>query len=90
MAEILFERVSLIGLGHIGSSLARALRDKQICRHISGCARTRKTRDRAIELAIVDSVSDDPAASVAGADLVVISCIAPYRDESPSTRTITR
>ena len=72
MAEPLFERVALIGLGHIGSSLARALRKKRICTHVAGCARTPATRERAVELAIVDSVFDDPAACAAGAELVVL------------------
>ena len=72
VAKTLFERVALIGLGHIGSSLARALREKRICTHIAGCARTLATRERAVELAIVDSVFDDPAACAGGADLVVL------------------
>ena len=72
MAETLFERVALIGLGHIGSSLARALRAKRICTHIAGCARTPATRERAVELAIVDSVYDDPADCASGAELVVL------------------
>ena len=72
VAEPLFERVALIGLGHIGSSLARALRKKRMCTHIAGCARTPATRERAVELAIVDSVFDDPAACAAGAELVVL------------------
>ncbi len=71
-AQTLFERVSLIGLGHIGSSLARALRDYHICEHVAGCARTAKTRDRAVELAIVDSVFDDADACADGADLIVL------------------
>ena len=70
--ENLFERVALIGLGHIGSSLARALRKERLCPHIAGCARTAKTRERALELGIIDSVSEDPAACAAGADLVVL------------------
>ena len=72
VAEPLFERVALIGLGHIGSSLARALRKKRMCTHIAGCAHTPATRERAVELAIVDSVFDDPAACAAGAELVVL------------------
>ena len=55
-----------------GSSLARALRGKQLCAHIAGFAPTAKTRERVVELAIVDSIFDDPAACAAGADLVVL------------------
>ena len=71
-AEKLFERVALIGLGHIGSSLARALRKEGLCAHVAGCASTAKTRERALELGIVDTVFEDPAACVAGAELVVL------------------
>ena len=70
--ENLFERVALIGLGHIGSSLARALRKERLCEHVAGCARTAKTRERALELGIIDAVFEDPAACVAGAELVVL------------------
>jgi cyclohexadieny/prephenate dehydrogenase len=72
VAENLFARVALIGLGLIGSSLARALGEKRLCAHIAGCARTAKTRERALDLGIIVSVFDDPAACAAGADLVVL------------------
>jgi len=39
---------------------------------IVGCARTRATRDKALELGFVDAVSEDPGAAVRDADLVVI------------------
>jgi len=68
----LFDRVALIGLGLIGSSLARALRAKGLAGHVAGHARTRATLDKAVELGFVDSVHESAAASVAGADLVVV------------------
>ena len=71
-AENLFARVALIGLGHIGSSLARALRKERLCAYLAGCARTAKTRERSLELGIIDAVFEDPAACVAGAELVVL------------------
>ncbi len=70
--DALFERVALIGIGLIGSSLARRIKRDNLARHIVANARTLATLDRVVELGIADSVSIDPAEAVAGADLVVI------------------
>ena len=68
----LFERVALIGIGLIGSSLAHVLRRRGLAGHIAGHARSRRTRDKAVELGLVDSIHDDAAGAVRGADLVII------------------
>ncbi len=70
--SILFERVALIGIGLIGSSLAHALRREKLCRHIAVCARSRESLDKAEELNLADSVTLDPAAAARDADLVMI------------------
>jgi len=67
-----FERLALIGVGLIGSSIARATKRADLADNIVGCARTPKTRDKALELGIVDAMYEDPAEAVAGADLVII------------------
>lgn len=67
-----FARVALIGLGLINSSLARVLRHRAPATEIIGCARTGETLDKARALGIVDRTTRDPAAAVAGADLVVL------------------
>ncbi len=72
MSEVLFQRVALIGLGLEGSSLARVMKRDGMAGHIAGCARTRATRDKAMELGFVDSVHEDVADAVADADLVVL------------------
>jgi cyclohexadieny/prephenate dehydrogenase len=72
MSAPLFERVALIGLGLIGSSLARVMKREGLAGHIAGTARTQKTREKAWELGYLDSVHGDPAACAKGADLVVI------------------
>ncbi|MCG8510976.1 MAG: prephenate dehydrogenase/arogenate dehydrogenase family protein, partial [Rhodospirillales bacterium] len=69
---MLFERVALIGVGLINSSLARVLRRDGLAGHISACARTRKTLDKAMELGLADSVTIDPGIAVQDADLVVL------------------
>ena len=72
VAEPHFARVALIGVGLIGSSLARILRRDGLADHIVGCARSEATRKTVIDLDIADSVTDDPAEAVKGADLVVV------------------
>ncbi len=68
----MFERIAIIGIGLIGSSLARAVRRDGLAGDVAGCARTAATRDTALELGIVDSAHADPAEAVRDADLVVI------------------
>jgi len=74
MAEPLFERLALIGVGLIGSSIARAARAQNVVRSIVATARSAATRRRVIELGIADQVVETNAAAVAGADLVIF-CI---------------
>jgi cyclohexadieny/prephenate dehydrogenase len=74
MSEPRFERLALIGVGLIGSSIARAARAQGIVRSIVATARSPATRRRVIELGIADQVVDTNAAAVEGADLVVF-CI---------------
>jgi cyclohexadieny/prephenate dehydrogenase len=71
-AEPHFKRVALIGVGLIGSSLARIIRRDGLADHIVGCARSEATRKTVMELNLADSVTDDPAEAVKGADLVVV------------------
>jgi len=74
MSEILFDRIALIGLGLIGSSIARAARSCGVVREVAGTARSEKTRCRVRELGILDKVLETPAQAVEGADLV-IACV---------------
>ena len=67
-----FERVALIGIGLINSSLARVLRRDNLADEIVACARSQKTLDTALGLGLCDEATLDPAAAVAGADLVVL------------------
>ena len=67
-----FERVALIGIGLINSSLARVLRRDKLAGEIVACARRQETLDTATKLGLCDRTTLDPAAAVAGADLVVL------------------
>jgi len=68
----LFPRIALIGIGLIGSSLARAIRQHGLAGHIAICTRSAETLALAESLDLGDSYSQDPAVAVADADLVVV------------------
>ena len=69
---VLFDRVTLIGLGLIGSSMARAMKRGGLAGHIVGAARSADTRQKSLELGFIDSAEEDMAEAVRDADLVVI------------------
>ena len=68
----LFNRLALIGVGLIGSSIARAARAQGTVREIVASARSAQTRRRVAELGLADQVVETNAAAVAGADLVIV------------------
>ena len=68
-----FERVAMIGIGLIGSSLVRVMRRDGLAGHIAVCARKPETLASARELGLADSTTDDPLAAVENADLVVLA-----------------
>ena len=70
----LFNRMALVGVGLIGSSIARAAREAGVVGSIVATARSEKTRRRVVELGIADQVVDTNAAAVKDADLVIV-CI---------------
>ncbi|MDA0652222.1 MAG: prephenate/arogenate dehydrogenase family protein [Proteobacteria bacterium] len=69
---ILFDRIAFIGIGLIGSSLARVIRRDGLAGHIVACARSEATLKTVMDLGLADSVTNDPAEAVDGADLVVL------------------
>ena len=68
----LFDRVALIGIGLIGSSLARAMRKHGLAGHIAISTRRAETLATAEELGLGDSYTLDPAQAALNADLVVV------------------
>ena len=69
----LFGRVALVGIGHIGSSLARAIkREKGLVGHLAISDLDEAARARTTELGLADSVHEEPAEAVAGADCVIL------------------
>jgi cyclohexadieny/prephenate dehydrogenase len=73
MSEPLFKRLALIGIGLIGSSIARIAKEHgDIAAEVVVSARTQKTLDRVMELGIADRVEIDPGKAVDGADCVML------------------
>ncbi len=68
----LFNRLALIGVGLIGSSIARAAKAQGAVRTIVATARSPQTRRRVAELGLADQVVETNAAAVEGADLVIV------------------
>lgn len=66
-------RMAVIGVGLIGGSLARILREKGEVGEIVGIGRTEQNLLRAVELGVVDRFSQDPCEGVRGADLVFLA-----------------
>lgn len=72
-AEPLFQRVCFIGIGLIGSSLARAVRSKGLARTIVCHTAADGSKETAQKLGLVDEIFADPAKAVQGCDLVVLA-----------------
>ena len=70
---VIYDRVALIGLGLIAGSMAHAMRAGGLAGHITGYARSAETRQIAQDIDLCDSVHDNLADAVKGADLVVLA-----------------
>ncbi len=68
----IYDRVALIGLGLIASSMFWAIRRGGLAGEVTGYARSRETRDTARRIGLCDRVCDSPAEAVRDADLVVL------------------
>ncbi len=62
----------VLGLGLIGGSLARALRENGFCEHIIGCGHRAPSLERALELGVIDEYTLDVDAAFRRADIFVI------------------
>jgi prephenate dehydrogenase len=66
-------RLAVIGVGLIGGSLARALREAGEVGEVVGCGRGRENLERAVALGVIDRYSHDVADAVHGADVVFVA-----------------
>ena len=68
----IYDRVALIGLGLIASSMFWAMKRSGLAGEVTGYARTAETRETARRIGLCDRVCDSAAEAVQGADLVVL------------------
>ena len=70
--SVIYDRVALIGLGLIASSMFWAIKRAGLAREVTGYARSAETRAIAREIGLCDRVCDSAAEAAEGADLVVL------------------
>jgi cyclohexadieny/prephenate dehydrogenase len=73
LPEPLFQKIALIGIGLIGSSIAHAVRRDKLAGHVAISTRSAATLKRAEELGLGDSYHADARDAARDADLVVVS-----------------
>ncbi|APZ42808.1 prephenate dehydrogenase [Acidihalobacter ferrooxydans] len=82
----MIERLTLIGVGMIGGSLALALRQGGFCGEIVGYDRDIQALQKALESGVIDRYAEDPCAAVSGAEVVVLAT--PVRAVEAICRTL--
>ncbi|KXG84822.1 prephenate/arogenate dehydrogenase family protein [Agrobacterium bohemicum] len=73
MSDILFDRITLIGIGLIGSSIARDIKELGLAREVMISTRSAETLQRAQELELGTAYTVSAAEAVKDADLVIVS-----------------
>ncbi len=86
MMAATFDKIVVSGVGLIGGSFARALKEAGAVRTVVGLGRSRASLERALELGIIDAIGDDVAEAVKGADLVLLA--APVAQTGPILSTL--
>jgi len=69
----MIERLAIIGVGMIGSSLALALKRAGVVGHVVGCGRNQTNLEKGIELGVIDSYQLSIADAIEAADTVVVA-----------------
>ncbi len=69
-----FDRIAIIGMGLIGSSIARTVREKKLAAHITAIDASAEVTKRVKELGFADAAVTNAAKGVVDADLVIL-CI---------------
>ncbi|MFK3974542.1 bifunctional prephenate dehydrogenase/3-phosphoshikimate 1-carboxyvinyltransferase [Pseudomonas sp. NPDC087358] len=66
-------RLVVIGLGLIGGSFAKGLKESGLCREVVGVDLDPQSRQLAVELGVVDRCEEDLAAACVGADVIQLA-----------------
>ncbi len=72
-AEPVIGRLVVVGLGLIGGSFAKGLRESGLCREVVGVDLDPQSRKLAVELGVVDRCEDDLALACQGADVIQLA-----------------
>ncbi len=72
MSTIQFNRITIIGLGHIGSSIARAIKQLHLANELVVTDGAAAIRARAAEIGLGDRVAQSNVEAVTDSDLVII------------------
>jgi prephenate dehydrogenase len=67
------QRLAVIGCGLMGGSFALALKSRGLVSQVAGYSSRATTRQRALELGVIDQACDSVAQAVAGADVVLLA-----------------
>lgn len=70
---LIIDRMAIIGVGLIGGSLARALREVGAVKTVVGVGRSRANLEEALSLGICDEITHDAVTGVKGSQVVFIS-----------------
>ncbi|MNJ08521.1 3-phosphoshikimate 1-carboxyvinyltransferase [compost metagenome] len=71
--EPIIGRLVVVGLGLIGGSFAKGLRESGLCREVVGVDLDPQSRKVAVELGVVDRCEEDLAAACVGADVIQLA-----------------
>jgi prephenate dehydrogenase len=67
------DKLAIIGVGLIGSSLALALKNAGYVKHVTGCGRSETNLQKGVELGVIDDYALVPSDAVVNADVVVLA-----------------
>jgi cyclohexadieny/prephenate dehydrogenase len=65
--------ISIIGMGLIGSSLARVIKNKNLCKTLVAIDSNAEVCNSVVQLNLADQVSDNIAAGIKDADIIIIA-----------------
>ena len=74
--SVIYDRIALIGLGLIASSMFWGIKRAGLAREVTGYSRSQETRETARRIGLCDRVCDSAVDAVKDADLVVL-CVPP-------------
>jgi prephenate dehydrogenase len=73
LMAIHFNKVTIVGVGLIGGSLAKVLKAENLAGEIIGAGRSRQSLELALKLGVIDHIAQDARQAVKDADLVVLA-----------------